>query len=297
MVYLLTVLAALVVAGGEVVQQRMAAQAPPEDNLSPKLLLWLVRQPRWLAGVACSLVGNLAFAAALSMGSVILIEAVFVARLLFGLVIAAFWGWHRVPGRDLAGGIVVVAGIVAFLVAARPHTPNAGTVEVNWLLGAGSPVLVALILAGIASRFQGAPRAAMLGAGAGILFGLQAVLIQSAVHTIGDVGFVGLLATWHGYAVVVVALLGMFLVQSAFESAPLPSSYPAVVTAQLMCSLALGVWVLHGHVRTQPPYLAILVPALLAMVFGIALLTRSPLVTGHTGTRKERAGLEAGDPR
>lgn len=295
MVYLLTILAAIVVAGGEAVQQRMAAQAPPEDNLSPKLLLWLVRQPRWLAGVGCSLAGNMVFAAALSKGSVILIEAVFVSRLLFALVIAAFWRSHRVPGRDLVGGSVVVAGIVVFLVAAQPHTPKAGTVDVNWLVGAGAPVVVALILAGIASRFTGPPRAATLGAGAGIAFGLQAVLIQSAVHTIGAVGVGGLLVTWHGYGVIVVALLGMFLVQSAFESAPLPSSYPAVVTAQLMCSLGMGVWVLKGHVRSGLVYLGILSPALLAMLFGIILLTRSPLVTGHGTPGSETAGHRAGE--
>lgn len=287
MVYLLTVVAALVVAGGEVVQQRMAAQAPPEDNLSPRLLLWLVQRPRWLAGVGCSLVGNAAFATALGMGSVVLIEAVFVSRLLFGLVIAALWGWHRVPARDVLGGSVVVAGIAAFLVVARPRTPDAGRVGVDWWLGIGCPVAVAALLAVVASRYSGAPRAAMLGAGAGILFGLQAVLVQSAVHVMSDHGIGGLLATWNGYLVVAVALFGMLLVQSAFESAPLPSSYPAVVTAQLLCAFALGVWVLHGRVRATEPWVYGLVPALVLMIGGIAMLTRSPLVTGHHHRRQE----------
>lgn len=281
MVYLLTVVAALVVAGGEVIQQRTAAQAPPEDNLSPKLLLWLVQRPRWLAGVGCSLAGNSAFATALGMGSVVLVEAVFVSRLLFGLVIAALWGWQRVPGRDLLGGVVVVVGIAAFLVVAQPTTPEAGTVRVNWWLGITCPVGVATLLAVVASRFGGAPRAAMLGAGAGILFGLQAVLVQSAVHVMTDHGLLGLLQTWNGYVVVLVALFGMLLVQSAFESAPLPSSYPAVVTAQLLCAFALGVWVLHGQVRATGAWVYGLVPALLVMIGGVAMLTRSPLVTGH----------------
>jgi len=281
MVYLLTVVAAVVVAAGEVIQQRMAAQAPPEDNLSPKLLLWLVQRPRWLAGVGCSLVGNSAFATALGMGSVVLVEAVFVSRLIFGLVIAAFWGWHRVPGRDLLGGAVVVVGIAAFLVVAQPTTPEVGTVHVNWWLGAACPLALATVLAVVASRFAGAPRAAMLGAGAGILFGLQAVLVQAAVHVLGDHGVLGLLRTWNGYVVVAVALFGMLLVQSAFESAPLPSSYPAVVTAQLLSAFSLGVWVLHGEVRATAPWVYGLVPALLVMIGGITMLTRSPLVTGH----------------
>ena len=75
-VYLLTVIAGLVVAVGEVVQQRSAAQAPPEYNLSIRLLLWLVRRPRWLAGLAASTTGNMIFATAVGRGNVAQVEAV-----------------------------------------------------------------------------------------------------------------------------------------------------------------------------------------------------------------------------
>lgn len=281
MVYVLTVVAAAIVALGEVVQQRMAAQAPPEDNLSPKLLLWLVQRPRWLAGVGCSLAGNLAFASAVGMGSVVLVEAVFVSRLLFGLVIAALWGRHRVPGRDLLGGAVVVAGTVVLLLAAQPRPGGSTAPPVNWLVGGGTPVAVAVLVAVVASRFAAARRAALLGAGAGIVFGLQAALVQNAVHELGRGGVVGLLTTWAGYVVVVVALFGMLLVQSAFESAPLRASYPAVVTGQLLCAFGIGVWVLHGAVRLEPPYVYWIAPALAAMITGIVVLTRSPLVSGE----------------
>jgi hypothetical protein len=43
-VYPLTLVAALFVAIGEVIQQRSAAHAPPEHNLSLRLLVWLVRR-------------------------------------------------------------------------------------------------------------------------------------------------------------------------------------------------------------------------------------------------------------
>lgn len=281
MVYVLTLVAAAIVAAGEVIQQRLASRAPPEDNLSPRLLLWLARQPRWLAGVGCSLAGNLAFASALNTGGVVLVEAVFVSRLLFGLTISALWGWHRVPARDIVGGGVIAASIVVFLVAAGPQASGATGAPVNWLLGAGAPVAISLVLALIASRLRGAPRASLLGAGAGILFGLQAALVQSAVHLLGDRGILGLLGSWHGYAVVAVALLGMLLVQSAFESSALRASYPAVVTAQLLCALGIGIWVLGSEIRLSPPYLYALVPALAAMIAGIVLLTRSSTATGH----------------
>ena len=283
MVYALAVVAALIVAFGEVVQQRMAAQAPPQDNLSPKLLLWLVQQPRWLAGVVCSLLGNLAFAAALGRGSVVLVEAVFVVRLLFGLTISAFWGWHRVPAKDLIGGMVIAAGLVAFLLAARPRGGANAVADMRWSYGAGCPVALAAVLAVVASRRAGSSRALMLGIGAGILFGVQAALIQSAVHVMGDSGLMGLLAGWHGYAVVVVALFGMLLVQSAFESAPLSSSYPGVVTAQLLCALAIGVFVLRGRLDLATGHVVVIVLALGAMIAGIVIVTRSTFHQGHVG--------------
>jgi hypothetical protein len=73
----------------------------------------------------------------------------------------------------------------------------------------------------------------------------------------------------------------MLLVQSAFESAPLSSSYPGVVTAQLLCSLALGVLVLRGDLRLDPLTLVVIVLSLAAMVAGIVVITRSSFAAGH----------------
>jgi hypothetical protein len=295
-VYALTVVAAAIVATGEVIQQRLAAQAPPEDNLSPRLLLWLVQRPRWLAGVGCSLAGNLAFAAALSRGSVILIEAVFVVRLIFGLTISAFWGWHRIPLRDVVGGLVITVGLVAFILAGRPQAGDQPVPTLHWALGGGSLVAFALVLA-VLSRTGGPARTGLLlGVGAGALFGLQAALIQSAVQLMTGAGVVALLESWHGYVVVVVALLGMLLVQSAFEAAPLPASYPGVVTTQLLAALAIGVFILGGTVRSGPAHLAVIIPAFAAMLVGIFTLTRSPLVTGQAHRdREERRQAERTD--
>lgn len=292
MVYVLTVVAAAIVATGEVIQQRLAAQAPPEDLLSVKLLLWLVQRPRWLAGVGCSLAGNLAFAAALSHGSVILIEAVFVIRMVFGLSISAFWGWHRVPGRDIVGGLVITAGLIAFILAGHPQPGDQDVPPLRWAMGAGSLVVFALILAVFARKTRPTRTALLLGIGAGSLFGLQAALVQAAVHVITNDGVVVLLEGWHGYAVVVVALLGMLLVQSAFEVAPLPASYPAIVTSQLLSALAIGVFILGGTLNTGPGQLAVIVLAVAAMLVGIFLLTRSPLVTGQAHRERERRRAE-----
>jgi hypothetical protein len=283
-VYVLAIVAAAVVAVGEVVQQRWAAAAPPELNLSPRLLLWLVRRPAWLGGIVCSFVGNGLFAAALNVGSVIRVEAVFLIRLVFVLIVAAIWNRHRIPRREVLGGVTITVGLVGFLLAAQPGPGSPGAVpDLRWAVGAGATATVAALLAVVAARTSGRRRAMLLGAGAGILFGLQATLIQSAVRQLAERGVIGLLAGWHAYAVVVVALAGMLLVQSAFETAPIEASYPAVVVAQLVTAVAIGVGVVGVHIRADPLALAVLIPAFGLMVLGVVALASSPLVTARAG--------------
>ena len=137
------------------------------------------------------------------------------------------------------------------------------------------------------------PKAAVLGVGSGLLFGLQAALTQSAIHLLTRHGVIALLTTWHGYAVLVVAILGMLLVQSAFEAAPLTASYPAVVTAELISGIVIGIAVLGGSVRLAAPNLAIGIVGLLVMIAGIYVLTTSPLVTGQLDelARRQDVGM------
>ncbi|MGB8996004.1 MAG: DMT family transporter [Pseudonocardiaceae bacterium] len=281
MVYPLILVAALLVAIGEVIQQRSAATAPPEHNLSIRLLVWLVRRPRWLAGVASSTGGNAVFAVAVGFASLALVEALFVVRLLFALVLAALWGRHRVPARDLLGSLAITVGLVAFIVVAQPHSGPEAVSDLHWILGGGCVLTLALVLTVIAKGSPPARKAALLGAAAGSLFGLQASLTQSAVHVLKHQGLVALLMTWHGYAVIAVALFGMLLVQSAFEAAPLPASYPAVVTAELIVGVAVGVFVLNGTLRLGTVAIIATAVSLLVMIGGIYLLTTSPLVTGQ----------------
>ncbi len=282
MVYVLSIIAAFVVGIGTVLEQRAAFRAPPELNLSPRLLLYLVQRPQWLAGVGCSLAGNLTFAAALGFGGVALVTALFVLRLLFALMLAAAWRRHRVPARDLLGSLAVVAGLAGFILAARPREGSGeGLSDLTWLMGGGPVILFTLALTAVARRSGPVRKAILLGTGAGALFGLQASLMHTAVGAITGPGFVAAITSWQVYAVPVAAVCGALLVQSAYEAAPLPASYPAIVTTELLCGIALGVWLLGGVIQLDPAGLAIASLGVAAMIVGIYLLTTSPLVTGQ----------------
>ncbi len=294
MVYILAVIAALVVGIGIVIEQRAASQAPPEFNLSFRLLVYLVQRPLWLAGVACSLLGNLAFAAALGAGPVAVVTAVFVSRLVFALALSAAWGRHWVPARDRLGAIAVVGGLTGFLLVAQPtKTGGDPASPLAWLASGGSVVALALLLTALAYRLGPARKALLLGTAGGALFGLQASLTAAAVELLTGPGIVVLAMSWPGYAVVAVALLGMLLVQSAYEVAPLAASYPAIVTMELLSGITLGILLLNGAIRLGPATLASAVVSIAMMVLGIYLLTTSPIVTGQLNEPSRTQGTWA----
>lgn len=288
-VYILTLVAALLVGGASVLQQRAAFRAPPEHNLSVKLLVWLVQRPLWLAGCAASIAGNLVFAVAVSRGSVALAEALLTVRLLFALPLAAAWGRHSVPARDWAGAVAITLGLAGFILAARPEEGSGGGVPtLRWIAAIGLVVVFAATVTMVGRRFGPARKAPLLAAGAGALFGLQASLTRAAIRVLTTAGAVGLLTTWNGYAVIAAAAAGMLLVQSAYEAAPLPASYPAVVTSELLFGIGVGLAVFGGHIRLAPGALAATMVCLAVMIAGIYVLTTSPLVTGELDRLQRR---------
>lgn len=165
----------------------------------------------------------------------------------------------------------------------------------RWAIGGGSLVALALVLAAVASRLGRVRKATLLGAGAGALYGVQGPLLQSATLVLTGAGVLALLTTWKGYAVAVVALLGMLLIQSAFAAAPIAASYPTVVTTQLLGSIGMAVWVLGGTVRLHAASLAVGAAALLLLIVGIVLVvSSSPLVTGQ-GRQHDTGGHTVGE--
>lgn len=287
-VYILALLAALLVAGGSVIQARSASGAPPEKLLSIGLLGWLVQRPLWLAGVVASVLGNLAFALAVGTGDVAVAEALLTARLLFALPMAAAWGRHRVPPRDWGGAIAITAGLVGFLLIEAPGAGTPGVPAPRWAAGAAAVALFVLVAMVVARPLGPTRKAPLLAAGAGALFGTQASLTSSAIAVLSGSGAIGLLVTWHGYAVVAAAVSGMLLIQSAYGMAPLAASYPALVATELLAGIGIAVGVLGAPIRLDPLPLGTGMVCLAAMVYGIVIVTTSPLVTGELDRLQRR---------
>ncbi|MEU0023058.1 MULTISPECIES: DMT family transporter [Streptomyces] len=292
LVLVLAVGAACCLGFGFVLQQNAAQRAPLGDFLSPRLLLDLVRVPRWLAGMGLMVAGMALGAVALGGGELTLVEPLLATNLLFALALSrAQTG--RPLGRQGWGGLVLLAGgVTAFIVAGEPRGGSAVTDPVrHWLL-IGVMLGLAVLLTACAGRVRLTWGPTLLALAAGLVYGVQDALTRISGRRFSAGGPAELLTGWQPYAVVVLGVTGLILVQSAFETAPLRRSLPALTAAQPLAGIACGVGFLGDRLRTGPGALAWEAGGLVAVVAGIVLLGLHPAMPQGTGESGHDRALE-----
>jgi drug/metabolite transporter (DMT)-like permease len=302
---LVSLTAAALFAVSNVIEQRSTKQVPERGALSPRLLVDLARQRRWLAAIAVQIAGNVLQVVALHFGELALVQPLLVFNLLFTVVIAVL-ARHRPPDRIiLAGVICCAAGVACFLGVARPHAGH-GTVSAS----AAVPLAAALgaVLASCLVAARWGPRqvrALWLAAGCGADFGVTAFLLKLVPDTLPQ-GFSDPVRQWPLYLVVITGPVGFLLNQSAFQAGVLISPVLAIITTlDPLVSIGIArVWLDESFAGT-PTDLAIEALSLAAMTGGIvALAHRAPhiareLAADHAEPSPPgaRGTARAGEPR
>ncbi len=278
MVLLLGLAAAIMLAGGYVLQQHEASRAAGE-LLTPRLLLVLARRPIWLGGIGAMVVGQLLGATALGVGSVVVVEPLLATNVLFALPLGALWSHRRLGRGEWLGAALLVTGLALFFAGAAPPdgVQTQRIAAWAWLISGSGVVAATLLLVGLARRRGPVGEATLLATAAGVLFGLQDVLTQRVLQTLSS-GLVAVLTSWPPWALLAVALAGLVLSQSAFELAPLSASLPALTLAEPTCGILLAILLLGQPVRSGPAAIAAGAAGLLLMAAGVVLVARSPLV-------------------
>ncbi len=274
--FLLGVGAACCLGFGFVLQQRAASRAPLADFLSFRLLLDLIRMPDWLCGIALMVAGQVLGAVALAYGEVTLVEPLTATNLLFAMALSRRLTRQPLGWSGWGGVLLLAAGVTTFIVAGQPRggDADAGTLR-HWLVF-GVVAGLALLLTLGARHLHASAEAALLALAAGLLYGLQDALTRTCGQLVRDDGVAGLFAHWQPYAIVVIGLTGMLLVQSAFETAALRMSLPSLTAAQPLAGIACGVGFLGDRLRFSTGALAWEAVGLAAIVVGVILLGRHP---------------------
>lgn len=270
----LAVAAALMVGIGDVIQQRSAQQVTDKPVSTLALFRRLLRDRQWWTG---SLVAGAGFgfqAAALGLGSVVLVQAILVTSLLFALLISARVDHRRITPRQGIWAILLAAAVGVVVTVGDPQegTPR-GSAE-TWTIVA----LVmgpALILCVIGARiFPGTVGALLLGLMSGSLWGLFSVLTKGVVDQL-DRGIPALLRLPELYVWVVVAIAATAWEQSAFRAGPLTASLPAVTVAEPVVGSVLGVTVLGETLHTNEV-------GLVALGLSVAVMAAATLALAHS---------------
>lgn len=230
--------AAVCYAVAAAVQQHEASQSSAGSGLS--LLVRLVRRPRWLAGVAATVVGAVLHVISLRLGPLALVQPVGVTGLLFALPLGAALHGRRLHRRDLAAAAAVIAGLIGLLASVQVH---AGVPSISERASAALAVGTALLAWSatlLGRRLPAAARGAMLAAAAGAAFGATSALVRVVAHQVGEVGPVSAMVGWTPAALIVIALLGLSLSQSAYQVGTLAAVEPALSVVDPVAAVVVG---------------------------------------------------------
>lgn len=300
MAFLAALAAALCYAAGAVLQQHVAESAPTEHWMRPQLLLHLARHPRWLLGVAGDGGAYFFEVIALSLGGLIFVQPLLVSGLMFALPMAHVVSDQKMRQRDWVGAVTLVAGLLLFLVVAAPKEGRFNPPAVTWLVTAGATLIPAAVFVLLALGPWDTRRPELLGAAGGITFGFTTALTRTSAELFHE-GLGTMLTSWQPYALVACGLITLLLAQSAFQAGPLAASLPAITVSDQISTVTIGWLAFQEPIRSDPLAIVLEVVGMAAMVVGIFILSRSPLVVGAASRRRlqrraEKAEASVADP-
>ena len=270
---LLALGAALFIAIGDVIHQRSAHEVTDEQVSHLQLFLRLLKDRAWWIGSIVSAVGFGLQAAALGLGSVLLVQALLVTSLLFALPLNARANNHRVSRFEWTWAVLLAASVVVIVTVGNPTAGHsrAGTGTWLWVGAVLGPLLVLCIVG--ARVFGGKIGAVLLACVSGALWGLVAILTKGVVDRIGD-GVWELLRTPELYAWALVAVAGTAYQQAAFRAGSMTASLPTMTVTEPVVASVLGVVVLGETLRPGEAGWITLIAAVAVMMVATAALAR-----------------------
>ena len=256
-----------------VITRHVASTADPDRPSGVRLVGYLLRNPRWLAGSGAQ-VGAFAFQAlALQFGQVSVVQPLLVTELVMALVLRRVWIRQAVTWAAWAGAATACAGLAVFIVAAEPRGGHAGPTGGHWTAAIVACVAVVAVAdhpgQGRLARPPGGP--VRLGRGDHLGAGGDVHQVRDQRPRPGRLS--GLFTHWPVYAVAVGGAAGVVIEQAALQSGPLRVSQPLLVITDPIVSIALSVWLFGEYFVLNPAVLAAAAAGFVVMCAGVVVLS------------------------
>ena len=262
-----------------VAQMRAARRTQSSDRLDPRFLGRLLRDKLWVLGLLMSAVGFGLQAVALFLAPVVLVQPLIVTELLFALPLAAWLADARLGAREWAGAVLVAAGLAMFMLVAHPSGQRTHVAASVWvaMVAAIAAVVTAFTILGERNRRRPMLRATALAAGASACFGLMSVETKVVGHQFADHKLHALTHS-QPWLLVITAITGLLLGQTAFRIAPLSVSLPIIDIGEPVIASLLAIFAFGEHVGHGVSTFTLAAVAAAIAVVGVGMLDSSPLV-------------------
>ncbi|HEX2402356.1 MAG TPA: DMT family transporter [Mycobacterium sp.] len=270
---LLALGAAFFIAIGDVIHQRSAHEVTDEPVSHTELFMRLLRDGQWWLGSGVAAAGFALQAAALGLGSVLLVQAMLVTSLLFALPINARLSHRPVTRWEWTWAALLAAAVAIIVTVGNPTAGHSRASLETWaaVIAVLGPALVLCVVG--ARIWSGPVSAVLLALVSGALWGVFAVLTKGVVDRLDD-GLWALLRTPEVYVWALVGIAGTAWQQSSFRAGSLTASLPTMTVAEPVVGSALGIVVLGETLRPGDAGWLTLIIAMAVMVVSTVALAR-----------------------
>ncbi|MGP3922085.1 DMT family transporter [Streptomyces sp. 8N616] len=244
---LLSVVSAVCYAAAAIVQERVAATAPPRQ-------LALLRRGAWWFAVALNGAGALLHVLALGAGPLTVVQPLGVLTIVFVLPMAALCVRRRVTAAAWRGALMAAAGLAGILLltgSARTRPLSGADQLAVAVTTAGA--IGALVLASWWLR-RPAARSVALATAAGVSYGVSSVFVKTVAEEWPDGWPSSVSDSLPGLGMVaLLAVTGLAASQASYRGAGLTAPLATVTVVNPVVAAAVGIVLLDEGIRFGTP--------------------------------------------
>ena len=273
----LTLVAAFGFAAAAVLQQAEASRQHTDGGVEPSLIWKLVQQPLWLLGLLAYVAAYGFQTWAVTLGPIVVIQPLIAAQLVFSLILGTLILRRQASRWEWLGAVTATAGLAGFIVGTDPSLGNPDPSLAGWAVSiAAVGVLTGLAIL-LGWRTTGGARSGWYGTAAGLAWGMMIVLMKTVTYRLDrypgdDSAILAMFEQGYIYGLIVTALGGFALLQSAFQAGSLTHALVAYTICEIVVAVVLGILLFGEHPHDDTFSLILTGVSSVVMIIGIVVL-------------------------